>query len=128
MGQSVREQILPFIALIESSIEKSHFVKKISDKCNISESAIWDDLKKVKIEPGVAGAEVKVTSGSKEEVALTKADSIGRRILGIINWQEKDADKIIDIAKTKEKVKPTPKNVKSLKWNPRIDQTILELF
>ena len=87
-GSAVRERILPFLALIESSIEKSHFVKKISTKTGIDEKAIWDDLKKVKVEPGAAGAEVK-TGTFKEEVIINKKDSIERRLLGIISWQEK---------------------------------------
>ena len=103
MGAEVREKILPFLAIIESSIEKSYFVKKIAEKTGISEDAIWDDLKKVRIEPGVTGAEVR-TGHFKDEMPLNKADSIGRRILGIINWQEKDTEKIVDIPKTKERV------------------------
>lgn len=103
LGLAVREKILPFLALIESNIEKSHFVKKINEKTGISESAIWEDLKKVKIEPGVAGAEAKV-SGFKDEVAVQRKDSVERRVFGVINWQARDKEPIIDLAKIKEKV------------------------
>jgi DNA primase len=110
LGGEVREKILPFLVLIESSIEKSHWVKKISDKCGIAEPAIWEDLKKVKIEPGVAGVEIKV-SNFAGAVLKDRLDSIERRILGVINWQEKDlsaqagTEKIIDIEKSKARVK-----------------------
>lgn len=99
MGAAVRERILPFLALIESSIEKSFFVKKISEKTKIDEKAIWEDLKKVKIEPGVAGAEVK--TNFKEETVINKKDSIERRLLGIIHWQDKSKDKNLDLEKIK---------------------------
>jgi DNA primase len=104
VGKEVQEKILPFIALIESSIEKSHWVKKIYEKTGIAENAIWEDLKKVKVEPGVAGAEVK-TVEFKDKAVLNKADSIERRVLGVINWLEKDGEGVIDINKIKERVK-----------------------
>jgi len=103
-GAEVREKILPFLALIESNIEKSHFVKKISDKTGINENAIWDDLKKVRVEPGVAGAEVKI-SNFKDEVAMLRKDSIARKVLGVIRWQEKDKERVIDLEKAREKVR-----------------------
>jgi DNA primase len=104
LGGEVREKILPFLALTESNIEKSHWVKKISEKTGIDEKAIWDDLKKVRIEPGVAGAEVKVAD-YKTEAALDKKDSIERRILGIISWQNKNPERLIDLDKVKIRVK-----------------------
>ncbi len=103
-GKEVQEKILPFLVLIESSIEKSHWVKKISDKCGIAESAIWEDLKKVKVEPGVAGVETKVAD-YKDHVVIGRVDSIERRVFGVINWLEKDTEKIIDVDKSKDKVK-----------------------
>jgi DNA primase len=131
IGQEVREKILPFLALIESNIEKSHFVKKISDQCGISESAIWDDLKKVKIEPGVAGAEVKAGSYN-EVVAVDRVDSIGRRVLGVINWQEKDlttqagAEEIIDTKEAKEKVREIIGEENFKKWEAVPDNILNE--
>jgi hypothetical protein len=95
------------LAIIESSIEKSHFVKKISEKPGIAEAAIWEDLKKVKVEAGVSGQSAAFSNSDKATLypALAKADSIGRRILGVINWQEKDTEKVIDINKAKERVR-----------------------
>lgn len=124
-GQAVRERILPFLALLESNIEKSHFVKKISDKCSIDEKAIWDDLKKIKIEPGVAGAAVK-PGNFKEETLLSKADSIERRILGVINWQEKDSEKIIDTKTTKERVREIIGAENFKKWEGVSEQILNE--
>lgn len=116
-GAEVREKILPFLALIESNIEKSHFVKKISEKTGIRENAIWDDLKKVKIEPGVAGAEVKV-SNFRDEIVTLRKDSIARKVLGVLNWQEKEKDdeRVIDVAKTKAKVKDIIGSENFKKW------------
>jgi len=103
LGIAIREKILPFLALIESNIEKSHFVKKISDKTGIDEKAIWEDLKKIKVEPGVSGAETKVYNFNDVEV-IERKDSILRRVLGIIQWLERDKDESVDIEKTKLKI------------------------
>jgi len=124
-GAAVREKILPFLVLIESSIEKSYFVKKISEKTGISETAIWEDLKKVKIEPGVAGAEVKSPT-FKDTITIEKADSIGRRVLGVINWQDKDPEKVIDINKIKDKVKEIIGEDNFKKWLASPEQIINE--
>jgi DNA primase len=126
LGKEIQEKILPFLAIIESSIEKSHFVIKIANKTGIAEKAIWEDLKKVKVEPGVAGAEAKVTGNFKDEVLITKAASIGRRILGVINWQEKDPEKIIDINKAKEKVKEIIGEENFKKWQLAPENVINE--
>jgi len=125
LGQAIRERILPFLALIESSIEKSHFVKKIVAKTGIDEKAIWDDLKKVKIEPGVAGAEAKIGSFKDQEV-IQRKDSIERRVIGVIKWQEKDTEKIIDIDKMEARVKEIIGEENFDKWLKAGDQIINE--
>jgi DNA primase len=125
LGAAVREGVLPFIALIESNIEKSHFIKKINDKTGISEQALWDDLKKVKIEPGVAGVEAKITGELKEELVQRK-DSIERRILGVINWQAKDVEKVVDIEVAKSKVKEIIGEENFNKWSAVSEQILNE--
>jgi len=124
-GAEVREKILPFLALIESNIEKSHWVKKINEKTGIKEDAIWEDLKKVKIEPGIAGVETKI-GNFKDEVAVGRIDSIERRVIGVINWQEKDVDKKIDINKTKDRVKEIIGEENFKKWEKAPEQTLNE--
>ena len=105
VGKEVQEKILPFLAIIDSSIEKSHFVKKIADKTGIDEKAIWEDLKKVKVEPGVSGAEVKI-GNFNNVVVLSKADSIERRLLGVVNWLERGTPlPAVDINEIKGRVK-----------------------
>ncbi len=96
LGNAIREKILPFLSLIESNIEKSHFAKKISDQTGIKEEAIWEDLKKVKVEAGVLGAEVKIVN-FKDKVLLDRIDSIERRILGVINWLEKNSEQTVNL-------------------------------
>jgi DNA primase len=130
-GKEVQEKILPFLALIESSIEKSHWVKKIYEKTGIAENAIWEDLKKVKVESGMAGAEVK-TGEFKDKAVLDKADSIERRVLGVINWLEKDVttqigtEEVVDIKKIKERVKEIIGGENFKRWQEAPENVINE--
>jgi len=126
LGLSIREKILPFLALIDGSIEKSFWVKKIHEKTGINEDAIWEDLKKVRVEPGVAGAEVKVPD-FKEKIAVGRIDSIERRVLGVINWLETSAQlPDIDINKIKEKVKEIIGEENFKKWQATPDNILNE--
>ncbi|MEI6528415.1 MAG: DNA primase [bacterium] len=104
VGLAVREKVLPFIAMIDSSIERSHFITKISEKLKIKEEALWDDLKRVKVIPGVGGVETKIISFTKENV-LVRKDSIERRILGILVWAQKDKEVKIDLNSYNERLK-----------------------
>lgn len=124
LGQAVQEKVLPFIALIESNIEKSHFVKKIAEKTGIDEKAIWEDLKKVKVEPGVTGAEAKASF--KEEEVIVRKDSIERRVFGIINWLERDKDKEIDTEEIKSKFENIIGQENFNKWQKAPEQIISE--
>ncbi|MEK7157479.1 MAG: DNA primase [Patescibacteria group bacterium] len=100
----IKNDILPFLAVIESNIEKSHFVAKIGNATGIKEDAIWDDLKKVKVaanEQGLIDLENK-TRENNEEPRLIRKDSILRRIIGILFWQESKEKPLISINKARE--------------------------
>lgn len=100
----IKNDILPFLAVIESNIEKSHFVTKIGNATGIKEDAIWDDLKKVKIstsEEGFINSEIKSVGSNEKKQGLRK-DSILRRIVGILFWQESKEKPIISTEKTKK--------------------------
>lgn len=99
VGKGIKNEVLPFVAMLESSIEKSQFVAEISGKTGIKENAIWDDLKKTEKNLLSASPESKMknisSAGSTEEKKEPlRLDSIERKILGIILWQEsRSADK-----------------------------------
>ena len=48
LGKLIEKKILPLITLLESSIERSHFVSLIAKRTGIKEDIVWDDLKKTK--------------------------------------------------------------------------------
>lgn len=91
VGQEVRAKVLPYIAMIESAIDRSHFIKLISKETAISEQALWDDLKKVRSAGAVAPADLPVSAKS-----LKRKDHIIRKLLGIIWWRGDEGSRIAE--------------------------------
>ncbi|MEK7459705.1 MAG: DNA primase [Patescibacteria group bacterium] len=85
-GREIKEKILPFVNSLSSSIEKSYFLKKISDVSNIPINALEDDLKKIEETSKYEQNEIR----QLEEVAnqMFRKDYILRRLLGIVLWQQ----------------------------------------
>lgn len=102
----IKDKVLPFVAALESNIEKSHFIGKIADVIGIKEEAIRDDLKKVKSALGeeLIGANIKPFR-KEEEPPLLRKDSILRRIAGILFWQESKDKPFMSLDKMKENLK-----------------------
>ncbi|MEK7128197.1 MAG: DNA primase [Patescibacteria group bacterium] len=93
-GREIRERLLPFVNDIESAIEKSHFVKIISDKSGIALSALAEDLKKVESELKYEREETETVIENVEK--KFRKDPIERRLLGIAFWQEGVQNRVID--------------------------------
>jgi DNA primase len=85
-GREIKEKVLPFVDAVESSIEKAHFIKKISDLSEIREQALMDDLAKIEKEYKQEKEEIK--KAKDVELKVFRKDYIERRLLGIILWQK----------------------------------------
>lgn len=86
VGREVREKVLPYVETLPSSIEKIHFLKKISDLTSIPVGALEEDLRKIASKGEMDSREIREIA-SKEE-ALRRKDFIERKLLGIVFWQE----------------------------------------
>lgn len=104
IGQEISQKIIPYLAMIESEIDKAHFLKKVSDSLNVSEEAIKAELNKYESKEGkeVVG-ELEQKKGFKERERDSLA--IEKKLLGIIYWQKKAKDKVINPSTLEEKVK-----------------------
>lgn len=90
IGKLIEKNILPLVSLIESSIEKSHFISLISKKSNIKEEIIWDDLRKVK------GLQIEATQENNileeiPKVVQTSREKIEERLNEVLEWQKEFA-------------------------------------
>ncbi|MDQ3014938.1 MAG: DNA primase [bacterium] len=88
----VEKELLPYVSEIQSEIEKSHFISKISHATGIKDDILWREVRKR--EKG---------SLSNDPVKEVKAEtqprkgSIERALFGIIYWQEKQSSAVINL-------------------------------
>lgn len=103
IGKEVKDKVLPYVDAIDSSIEKAHFLKKISEEANIPIEALKEDLQKVEKELRYEQKEIAQAISSPAKVF--RKDYIHRRILGILFWQKGIDKPTIDIQKTEQQLK-----------------------
>jgi len=111
IGKAVEKKVLPLIALLNSSIERGHFVSLISKRSGIREEVIWDDLRNTKasIIDTTSGESNKVDAEETEEaVLLSTIERIEERLLWLdelldVNENERtELLKRLSIAKLEE--------------------------
>lgn len=97
LSRQVKEKVLPFVLMVQSAIERAHFVKNISEKTGIKEEAIWDDLKSMPAPkigesmPARAGDLSGKGAALAPDFAATPRfpdQRIARSALGFLFWQE----------------------------------------
>ncbi|MBI4155607.1 MAG: DNA primase [Candidatus Zambryskibacteria bacterium] len=84
LGKKIQKKVLPYIALLSSTIEKAHFIKNIAEKAFIKEDALWDDLKCI----GLSTSFTTESEKQKNHSFSSRINSIERKIMGIIMWQK----------------------------------------
>jgi DNA primase len=92
MGKEVEKKILPYIAMLGSSIEQSHFVSQVAKRTGIREEAIWKDLRNVP--RGAIVSEAVEERKMVEKEVMKRRNYIEKRLFGIIFWQEKEKTQI----------------------------------
>ena len=105
IGKKIKEKVLPFVLFVESSMERSHFVKNISEKTGIKEEAIWDDLKSLP-KPSVGRESASSNSAHINSAAPPKNKySVPRSIIGIIFWQREIKKPSVNISDLSKRLK-----------------------
>jgi len=109
IGIAIKNKVLPYLSLIDSNIEKSHYVSKISGRTGIKEEAIWDDLKKVKLDEDYISRSTGSGQAKEESVEKTvdklPKGSAERSLASIIALEESRKVKVLDPSLVREKVK-----------------------
>ncbi len=90
LNREVEKVVLPYVSLIESEIDRSHWIGEIARCLKIREEPVWEQLKKMKIK------KIK-TEESFQPKAQPKArrQLLEERLLGLAFWQN-DANMIPD--------------------------------
>ena len=103
-ARAIRDKLLPYVVALESSIEADHFIHTISERADISESAIRDDLQKVSVPAREALGEEKEKEKEKETHLNPRRNLVERLVTGLWLWQNKQKKALLDVATFKGEV------------------------
>lgn len=79
LGAAIRTRVFPFLAKIESEMDKAYYVKHIAETTGLTELSVWEDLKKV--EHGARNTEYGIRNTPARHASQSEA---GRQNGGII--------------------------------------------
>lgn len=95
LGQEIRKKVLPYVVSLESTMERSHFVKEIAHSSGIGEVAIWEDSKRV--EPIAANESAPARTPDSVFAKKPRRNIIETKLLGLLLWQEGIAKSALDL-------------------------------
>jgi DNA primase len=101
IGILVSKKIIPYLFMMKNKIDQAHFIKIVSENLGIKEEAIYSDLQNYKPETSINSLNRKVNSlisKTKDQMAIEK------RIFGLILWQERLPEKVIDVESARSHV------------------------
>ncbi|MFM7088236.1 MAG: DNA primase [Candidatus Paceibacterota bacterium] len=87
LGLLVKDQILPFVAMLSTNIDQEFFLKKISGKTAIPESTLRADLSTVS--QASVNEKAYIEKIEQHRLEMARKDYILRRLLGFL-WLHKD--------------------------------------
>ncbi len=111
LGKAVQEKVLPFVAILNSEIEKASFVKEISDKLSVPDKVIWAELDKISKNSLVSPQQRDSFGGGKlaEKLAMkskkNRKQIILRQISGMYWWQKGVENPVFDIQEFEKEIK-----------------------
>jgi DNA primase len=91
LNLAVSKKVVPYVAMIENSIDQSHFVARVADYIGVSQSAVENELAKVDIQREVGSYHTSSEEGRDAE--QRRRDLVVRRLRGFILWQATLRDK-----------------------------------
>jgi DNA primase len=107
LAKAVRDRVFPFLARVDSEMDKAYFVKIIAEKAMLNEQAVWEDLRKFEktnkqdgvaqksqqsanLYSGQKQSELKNTNSntSKTNQVGRRFDLVERRLFGLLHLME----------------------------------------
>ncbi len=111
LKQRIRNEVLPYVSLIENKIDQAHFITRIATTLAVDESAVIEELAKVAIPEAISVAST--VSPKIEETG--RKHRIIRQLAGIAAWQEKQSTPDAEVEKAfKEATRLLGKEPRSL--------------
>ncbi len=84
LGKEIQNIVLPYVKSLQSAIDQSHFITKISASTGIKEDALWAELKKI-AQTDDQGSRQEITEDPVSK-KISRKNNIAKKIIGIIYW------------------------------------------
>ncbi|MBP6858650.1 MAG: DNA primase [Candidatus Pacebacteria bacterium] len=143
MGRAVKDRIFPYLARMDSEMDKALYVKMISDRTSVSEQAVWDDLrgfaktmKPIEVNSKSETQNTKQTTHSNPEIqggsisatsAGNRIDLVERRLFGLLALVEKKEPAEADKYRAQiMKMADTSYEVRSARIEPFLSDLVFE--
>ena len=91
LGKLIEARLLPKVALLSSSMERSHFISLIARKTDIKEEMIWEDLRSVNVGATRIGSRETVRAALPNN-EKTHKDMIEERLTEVRAWLKEVGD------------------------------------
>lgn len=100
----VREEVLPFIALMPNRIDQEHFETVVAEALAVSHDAIRHEV--ARMTDSTAGEGVREVPKSQAAPAETRkrAEDILEHLLGVLLWQRQDPEPLLDAKVLEERL------------------------
>lgn len=89
LKQRIRNDVLPYVSLIENKIDQAHFITRIATALAVDESAVVEELAKVALV--IENPLSSNVSSPESAEGTSRKNRIIRQLAGITAWQEKSA-------------------------------------
>ncbi|KKW36526.1 MAG: primase protein [Candidatus Giovannonibacteria bacterium GW2011_GWA2_53_7] len=99
----VEKNVLPLILAMQSKIEQAHFIVEVARKLGVAENAVWEEVKRLKVQGGTIARSVSPEGGGEMGAPIARGNTKGRRqvaeeeIISILLWQEAHKEPAIDV-------------------------------
>ncbi len=124
-SKEILTKVLPFVARLESTMEKSHFIALIHKKSQVKEEAIWQDLRSLE-----ANQKANPANPFPQYQDSKKTVSVERMLAAILFWQQSTPTQAVDPQSIKSSIdaisEPGYSEKILARYAPHKDDLILE--
>jgi DNA primase len=90
LNKKISEEVLPYVARLSNVIDQAKFIAQIASFVGTREEPIWDELKKIRLEPGGLDTEfvasLPVSAKLSEPTKFSRLEMIERKLFSLLFW------------------------------------------
>lgn len=104
-ARKIESTVLPFVARIESSIDRMHFVGEVARALDVPEEIVLEEVRKITVQGAPIEDEESVGREAPGQEELNEKERVLNHLSGIIKWQEAKKGSVIDVSDVKKEMK-----------------------